>query len=260
MAANTYRPASTLALLTVLLFLASSIFESVAALVTTMQIYLLESLQFGQTLTPVQAEVYDHRQRLLAVIELALNLPAMVLFLAWVYRANRNARALGEMEMRYGPGWSVACFFIPIVNLYAPYLAIGDIWRASRVESGREPRSPASALVGSWWVIWLVGSCIQFSRMGSLLDRDQLAVLSRFPYGEAGGLTELGKGWVKHLLELSWWLMIRDVVWIAGGILALAVVIRITDMQERKRAALERINDLPRREELRECLPTATNR
>jgi hypothetical protein len=235
---NTYRPASTLALFATLLFVAGAVFSAVAALVTLMQIQLLEAVRFGGVLTPGQAEAQDNRQRFLAAVGLAGGIPTSIVFLAWVYRANRNARALGAAWMRYGPVWSVGCFFIPIVSLYAPYLVVREIWRASLPGPGGQPRAPASPLLGAWWATWVVGGFIQYSRMRALFGGEGLAFFARLSFMEAGRVTAAGLGWLDHLVEHSWGLLVGDVVGVAGSVLAAAVVIRIADLQERRRAGV----------------------
>src|SRR5437868_6687462 len=49
-----------------------------------------------------------------------------VLFLRWIHRANRNARALGAQGMRFTPGWAVGWYFIPIASLWKPYQAMKE--------------------------------------------------------------------------------------------------------------------------------------
>src|SRR6266404_5443429 len=49
---------------------------------------------------------------------ITLYLGLVILFSIWVYRANLNARALGGKDMRFSPGWAVAWFFIPVMNLF----------------------------------------------------------------------------------------------------------------------------------------------
>src|SRR4051812_40721358 len=97
----TYRPGATLARLATPLFVAAAVVAAVATLCTVMQIQVLESARYGGAITPAQAEAHDARQRLLAVVDFSVALAAFVLFLTWVYRANRNARALGADWMAY---------------------------------------------------------------------------------------------------------------------------------------------------------------
>jgi Domain of unknown function (DUF4328)/Protein of unknown function (DUF2510) len=50
---------------------------------------------------------------------------AEVLFLVWQYRAATTARRFGYRARR-SPGWGVASYFIPVVQLWFPYQALRD--------------------------------------------------------------------------------------------------------------------------------------
>ncbi len=118
---NDYRPASSLALCASILLIALALTESVSALLNVRQNQLLELAASGGQIPPALAEAQDFRQRLLAGLGLGLGIAAGVLFLIWVYRANRNAHCLGAEGMEYSPGWSVGWFFVPVACLVMPY-------------------------------------------------------------------------------------------------------------------------------------------
>src|SRR5262249_29946861 len=118
---NGYRSASALALCTTLLLIAQTVTVAVFALSLAGQIQLLDAAQVGGSLSPAQAEAQDARQRLLGTLERTIGFAAGIALLVWVYRANRNARALGAEGLAYSPGWSVGWFFVPLANLVMPY-------------------------------------------------------------------------------------------------------------------------------------------
>jgi hypothetical protein len=236
---DAYRPAPGRAHLATILFVTEAVVAAVAALTTAMQIQLLDSVAFGGALTQAQAEAYDGRQRLLAVVELAVTVLSLVVFLAWVYRANRNARALGEVGERDTPVWSVGCFFVPLVGLIEPYFALRAIWRASLPGPREQFRAvPASPLLGAWWASWAVVAVTHYSRLGLLFADRGLGVLIRPPEWQADFGAAYDELWLRHLVEFSWGLVIRDIMVVAASALAAAVVISITNMQQRKWAAL----------------------
>ena len=74
----------------------------------------------------------------------------------WIYRANSNARALGAKEMAFTPGGAVGWYFVPIANLWKPYQAMREIWKASTGPLGWQ-RRPVSALLPCWWLLAIVG-------------------------------------------------------------------------------------------------------
>ena len=59
------------------------------------------------------------------LVELA-GLAAGILLLIWQYRAAILARELGYTATR-SPGWGVAVWFLPVVNLWMPYQALRDL-------------------------------------------------------------------------------------------------------------------------------------
>jgi len=64
-----------------------------------------------------------------------------------------NVHALGAGGVD-SPAWAVGCFFIPFVNLVAPYTAMSQIWRAS-ISAG-DWQAENAPTVGIWWALWLI--------------------------------------------------------------------------------------------------------
>lgn len=97
-----------------------------------------------------------------ALLELLLSIPLIVVFCCWIFRANKNARALGAERMRATPGWSVGWWFIPIANLWLPYVATKQIYQASDPDAG--PADWVSSAVPWflpwWWAAWIVGGVV----------------------------------------------------------------------------------------------------
>ena len=50
----------------------------------------------------------------------------------WMYRSNRNLRALGAEGLRWSPGLSAGGWFIPVANIFIPYLALDELERSAR--------------------------------------------------------------------------------------------------------------------------------
>lgn len=85
-----------------------------------------------------------------------------VLILKWIYRANHNARQLGAQKMRYTPAWSIGYYFIPIFNLWKPYLALKEIWMASKTPFDWRFTKISMALP-IWWALWLSSNILNQS-------------------------------------------------------------------------------------------------
>jgi hypothetical protein len=83
----------------------------------------------------------------------------LVVFITWMWRAAKNNEALGRQHPRFGPGWAIGGWFIPLANLVIPVLVMQDLWRGSdpAVPRGdmRWKIADRSPLVGWWWGLML---------------------------------------------------------------------------------------------------------
>lgn len=87
----------------------------------------------------------------LLLADLVLYVITGVLFLKWVYRANRNLRAFSGVEMKYTPAWAAWSYFVPIACFFVPPAVMAEIWAVSH-------RSKAGGLVGLWWLFVVVSA------------------------------------------------------------------------------------------------------
>ncbi len=162
---HTYKPQSGQTMLLTLLFSVCALGGVVAAGSGYFQYELLNMSIRGNEISEQQWLVNDLRQLGVSLAQLVLFLVTTVMFCIWVHQANINARALGAAEMKSTPGWAVGSFFVPIVNIAAPYLAMVELWKVSdpsgAVCSGIDhPKQRVSPLLGAWWLTWLLGAGI----------------------------------------------------------------------------------------------------
>jgi hypothetical protein len=110
----------------------------------------------------------------LGLLTLPLLLLTAVLFWVWLYRANKNARALGAKGMNFTPGWCVGWWFVPIMNLFMPYRVTAEIYRASDPEAGAFDwqNRPAATILGLWWGSWVLSNLISNVEMQLALPDD----------------------------------------------------------------------------------------
>jgi hypothetical protein len=85
-----------------------------------------------------------------------LYLPLIPVFLVWFYRARKRADGRGQ-EQRWGPGWTIGSWFVPIVGLFFPFQIMADIWRANLPA---ERRARTAWLLGFWWGCWIAGDIL----------------------------------------------------------------------------------------------------
>jgi Domain of unknown function (DUF4328) len=91
----------------------------------------------------------------ITLLQLVLAITTAITFFRWVYLTNKNLRALSGEEMEFTPGWSVGWYFIPIFNLFKPYLGMKEIWKVSH----KNPHENYS-LVNWWWTLMITSKVI----------------------------------------------------------------------------------------------------
>jgi Domain of unknown function (DUF4328) len=142
-------------------------------------------------------------------------------FIAWFFQAYKNLRRLGVQNLRYGTGWAIGAWFIPLFNLFRPKQIANDVWRGS--ERGVEVSSQwqqviVPSLVHWWWALFLL--------QGALVSSGQQTVNSGYdelttPFGSfSTGLSQIKTGAVLDVLG--------EIVSIAAVVVAIMVVSRIT--------------------------------
>ena len=96
-----------------------------------------------------------------ALMELAVYIATIVVFLMWMYRSYENLPAFGipPGSIAYSSGWAVGSFFIPLVSLVVPYRAMKELWNKSVPNSGTmfSALSPP-AVFPIWWTFWLLSN------------------------------------------------------------------------------------------------------
>lgn len=105
------------------------------------------------------AQTSDDRTAAIAIVELVTLCASGVGFIAWFHRAYSNLPSLGATSMRYGTGWAIGGWFVPVLNLWRPKQIANDIWRGSDpLHSQEQPswREPVSPLLWFWWATLLL--------------------------------------------------------------------------------------------------------
>jgi hypothetical protein len=102
----------------------------------------------------------------------------VVLFIVWQFRAAKNNEALDRHGARWGPGWSIGAWFIPLFNLVVPVMIVQDLWRGATPGTPRgDPgwrRAKGSWLVALWWTAWVISLLRFFASNAGLHDSASL--------------------------------------------------------------------------------------
>jgi hypothetical protein len=109
----------------------------------------------GSDYTIEEADANDLRQGAIGVVQFLLLIAAAVYFIRWFKLAYENVEPLGGTR-RYGKGWAIGAWFVPILNLWRPKQIANDIWRTSE----RVEEASFSSLLTLWWLLFLAANWV----------------------------------------------------------------------------------------------------
>jgi hypothetical protein len=203
-----FRDSATLTRWLVILLWANIVLSVVAGISGVFEVKLLTDIQAGVTLAPGQAEANDLRQQIIAALHMIQLIALIVVFCVWIYRANYNARQLGAADMKFTPGWAIGWYFIPIMNLWKPYQAMKEIWKAS-ANPAHWQDEPRGSILPPWWTFFLISNFL----------------------GNASLRLSLRANTLPELITASSISIANDVVDIIASLIALTLVRQIYQMQ-----------------------------
>jgi len=139
-----------------------------------------------------------------------------VAFIVWLYRARKNLVTWGIQGLKWGPGWAIGGWFIPIANLVIPKLVVDTVWSGSKLPPAeRMARRSSSGLIWSWWLCLLIGNFMT-----------NVAARRRFTRDDT-------------VAEIVGYNAPSTALMVVAAILAIVLVRRITSMQGQRQAALD---------------------
>jgi cytochrome b561 len=177
--------------------------------------------------TPTELESVHHTYAVwIGFYGIAFLVSALV-FVAWFYRAYRNLRRLGVLNLRYGDGWALGAWFIPFFNMVRPKQIANDVWRGSEpgvdvLTQWRQVEVPS--LVHWWWALYLIqGALVYIGQRITTSGYDKLSAFGTF----SSGVSQMRSGTVVEILG--------EVVAIAAVVLAIKFVSQVTERLEQVR-------------------------
>jgi hypothetical protein len=135
-------------------------------------------------------------------------LACAVVFVIWLWRVRLNAEVFAPDGHHKARAWVIAGWVVPLANLWYPRRVVVDIWDAS--SSGEKP--DGHALINVWWTLWLLSLTI-----GQFLYT---------PFDVADTSQEIHDSITQ--------VMVADGLDLAAALVAAAVVLRLTRMQDEK--------------------------
>jgi hypothetical protein len=189
----------------------------------------LNRLIDGEALSIAEARDAEDVVQASGLIYFFTSLGATAAFLFWFARAYYNLPRLGLADLRWGRGWSIGAWFVPILNLIRPKRIANDVWRGSEGPSATGHRDwhsrPVDRLVHWWWAAWIVSGVVGWLFTRILLSGDE-------PTTQAELLDLARDERLAYFVDIA-----SSLLLIPAAILAVLFVRRVTDRQERAIAA-----------------------
>lgn len=111
-----------------------------------------------------QIEIHDIIVPITGLIYLVTYIIAIVLFIMWFRRAYYNLHQIYTRGLKHTEGWAAGAWFVPIMNLYAPYQIAKDLFTKSREVLDKneliETNQFKSNSIGVWWTLWISASIL----------------------------------------------------------------------------------------------------
>jgi len=194
----------------------------VVSVVSALSAYSI--VHFAQGITPgdpsnqARADALDERESLIAIVNVGTWIACVVAFLMWFYRAYKNLQSAGYKDLRFTPGWAIGGFFVPILNLARPFQIMKDVCEGSAfLAQDARSRAWTSISLGVhaawWWALFLSDSA----------------------FGNAVGRYMAKAEELDEIVIAEWLDFASSLYTILAAVVALLLVRRLTELQERAR-------------------------
>jgi Domain of unknown function (DUF4328) len=152
-------------------FAAIFIADLVAVGSSLMELNLLDRVESGAFVSDAEIDDNDTRQGSMGLLQVALYIVGAIVFIRWLRAAYRNTDVLAPGRRRYGHGWAIGAWFVPILNLWRPKQIINDVWR-SGADAPYASRPPILLL--AWWLSWIASTLLGRAAGRAALNHDTL--------------------------------------------------------------------------------------
>ncbi|MFC8361770.1 DUF4328 domain-containing protein [Streptomyces griseorubiginosus] len=131
-----------------------------------------------------------------------------IVFVVWLWRVRVNAEVFAPDGHRKARPWVIAGWLVPLASAWYPRRVVLDVWNAS--SPGDRPKG--RALVNLWWTLWLLTTFVGWF------------------------LTKVVKSshTAREIHDAMLPMLLADAVDLAAALVAAAMVLRLTRMQDEK--------------------------
>jgi hypothetical protein len=151
------------------LFIVMATSAGLALVALINQATVIDRITSGRRVSRHDANLADGWVAVALVLELMVGVALAVVVIVWLWRAYTNIDVLGAGPKRYGRGFAIGAWFIPIAAFFMPKQLINDTWRAADPLAPGNPlwtKLPIARISSVWWVLFMVSRVIAFAGLG----------------------------------------------------------------------------------------------
>ena len=170
----------------------------------------------------------------------------IVYWMMWVHRTYRNLGPLRAEGLSTTPGWAVGYNFIPVVNLYKPFLVMLETWRASDPThaGGTDWRSlPAPRIVLAWWALFVLSVLIAVGALIAIGVASASAVWASAAATATTAAPAASPAILDAFYGATWAMLVAMVLDVVVYVLEIFIVNDLTDLQEARGHLVEQPPD-----------------
>jgi hypothetical protein len=104
----------------------------------------------------IAMQKFEKFETFITSLSLFIIIPFFFFIPLWIYRTTNNAKYLGAENMQFSGGFlSSILYFIPILNLFLPFMAMSELYKIS-VNLIEWKTIKTDKILKIWWLAWIV--------------------------------------------------------------------------------------------------------
>jgi hypothetical protein len=133
-----------------------SIMLAVAGLALTGRLFLAYSgLVVADYTDEAWVSLMLDRQDIVFKLLMACRWMTAFVLITWLFKCHQILHALKNETLDSYSSWVIVSWFVPIMNFFAPYQVVREIWWRSNPDVATSSPDNDTSLVTSWWFAWL---------------------------------------------------------------------------------------------------------
>jgi hypothetical protein len=140
------------------------VFDMACGISGYMEYNLYQAMAHGVEVPEDVMDANDMRDSVICIFATIAYIISVVTFLKWFRRAYHNLHQTLDHRLAHREGWAVGSWFVPIINLYRPYLIMKELYQKTKewlTNKGMEQNLTTHS-VGWWWALWILSGVIDY--------------------------------------------------------------------------------------------------